>query len=44
MMNPVVPNLRGVKLIPNVGHWIQQESPTETNAAILEFLRELPKQ
>ena len=44
MMKPAVPNLRGVKMIPNIGHWVQQESPAETNAAIVEFLSDLPKQ
>jgi pimeloyl-ACP methyl ester carboxylesterase len=43
MMKPAVPNLRGVKMIPNVGHWVQQETPAETNAAIVEFLGGLPK-
>ena len=41
MMKPVVPDLRGVKLIPGVGHWVQQESPAETNAALVEFLDSL---
>ena len=41
MMKPVAPNLRGVKLIPDVGHWVQQESPAESNVAIAEFLRDL---
>jgi pimeloyl-ACP methyl ester carboxylesterase len=41
MMKPVAPNLRGVELIPGVGHWVQQESPAECNAAIVEFLRAL---
>ena len=39
MMKPAVPQLRGVTLIPEVGHWVQQESPAQTNAAIVEFLR-----
>nr|MDQ2734822.1 alpha/beta hydrolase [Pseudomonadota bacterium] len=43
MMKPVVPNLRGVELVPGIGHWVQQESPAETNAAILDFLAALPK-
>ena len=43
MMKPAVPNLRSVKMIPNVGHWVQQESPSESSAAIVEFLRDLPK-
>lgn len=34
-------DLRGVKLFPDVGHWVQQEVPKETNAAILEFLKGL---
>ncbi len=36
-----VNDLRGVKLIPNKGHWIQQEAPSETNSAILHFLDSL---
>lgn len=34
-------DLRGVVLIPEIGHWVQQEAPKETNAALLEFLNEL---
>ena len=34
--------LRGVVLIPETGHWVQQEEPQETNAAIIEFLKGLP--
>ena len=37
-MKPVVTDLRGVRLIPGMGHWIQQEDPDATNAALLEFL------
>jgi pimeloyl-ACP methyl ester carboxylesterase len=40
-MRPAVPNLQGVKLFPNTGHWVQQERADETNAAIIEFLRSL---
>ena len=40
-MSAAVPGLRDVKLIPNTGHWVQQERPEETNAAMLEFLRSL---
>lgn len=40
-MKPAVPGLRGVILVPNVGHWVQQEAPEETNRAILEFLKGL---
>lgn len=38
-IRPAVPGLRGVTLIPNTGHWVQQEWPVETNAAIVEFLQ-----
>lgn len=37
MMGRVVPDLRGVKLLPNAGHWVQQDLPEQTNAAIIEF-------
>ena len=37
-----VPDLRGTIMLPGCGHWIQQERPAEVNAAIIEFLRELP--
>lgn len=40
-MRRVVDDLRGVVLIPEAGHWIQQERPQQTNAAILEFLNGL---
>ena len=41
-MGRVVTDLRGVVLIPEAGHWVQQEKPAETNAALLEFLKGLP--
>lgn len=40
-MKNAVPGLTKVMLIPETGHWVQQERPAETNAAILEFLRGL---
>jgi pimeloyl-ACP methyl ester carboxylesterase len=40
-LNQVVQDLRDVVLIPGVGHWVQQEAPGETNAAMLEFLNSL---
>jgi len=40
-LNRVVDDLRGVTLFPEIGHWVQQEAPEETNAAILEFLETL---
>jgi pimeloyl-ACP methyl ester carboxylesterase len=33
-----VPNLRDKVLIEGGGHWIQQERPTDVNAALLRFL------
>lgn len=29
---------RGTVLVPAAGHWVQQEKPTEVNAALLQFL------
>ena len=34
-----VPKLAGKVVIPNCGHWTQQEKPVEVNAAVLDFLR-----
>jgi pimeloyl-ACP methyl ester carboxylesterase len=42
-MTRVADDLRAVKLIPNTGHWVQQERPQETNAFILDFLAGLGK-
>jgi pimeloyl-ACP methyl ester carboxylesterase len=36
-----VPNLRKMVVLPNCGHWIQQEHPAEVNQEIVEFLRSL---
>lgn len=38
MMIEPIPGLRKVIVVPKMGHWIQQEAPEETNAAVLEFL------
>jgi pimeloyl-ACP methyl ester carboxylesterase len=38
-MKNAVPGLRAVKLLPNTGHWVQQERPVEVNAEIIEFLK-----
>ncbi|PCJ52960.1 MAG: epoxide hydrolase [Candidatus Hydrogenedentota bacterium] len=43
LLSHTAEDLRGVKLIPEVGHWVQQEAPEETNKAILEFLGTLDK-
>jgi pimeloyl-ACP methyl ester carboxylesterase len=34
-----MPNLRKQVLLPNTGHWIQQEHPTEVNQLLIEFLK-----
>ena len=36
-----VPQLRGKIMLPDCGHWTQQERAPEVNAAIINFLREL---
>ncbi|MBB4638110.1 alpha/beta fold hydrolase [Longimicrobium terrae] len=40
-MPALVPHLRDTVVIPEAGHWIQQEKPEEYNAALLAFLRTL---
>jgi pimeloyl-ACP methyl ester carboxylesterase len=31
-------NYHGTHMIADVGHWIQQEAPEETNRLLLDFL------
>ena len=38
-MARIATDLRGVVLLPGIGHWVQQEAPQATNAALLEFLK-----
>ena len=40
-MSRVVEDLRDVVLIPDTGHWVQQEAPLATTAAMLKFLNGL---
>jgi pimeloyl-ACP methyl ester carboxylesterase len=42
-MSRINTDFRGVTLIPSAGHWVQQEKPEETNAALLAFLTGLSK-
>ena len=42
-MKQWVPKLRDIKMLPGCGHWTQQEQPQEVNAAMIEFLRGLPR-
>lgn len=37
-MPTLVPDLRGSHVIPDAGHWLQQERPNEVSALILRFL------
>jgi pimeloyl-ACP methyl ester carboxylesterase len=37
-MAAVMPDFRGATVIDGAGHWVQQERPAETNAALLSFL------
>jgi pimeloyl-ACP methyl ester carboxylesterase len=40
-MPGLIPNLRESLLLPDCGHWVQQERPEQVNAALLRFLAEL---
>ncbi|GLP78152.1 epoxide hydrolase [Mycobacterium antarcticum] len=40
-MRADLPNLRGLKVFPGAGHWLQQERPVEVSAALVEFLQSL---
>lgn len=42
VMKPLVPRLEEVLVIPDAGHWVQQERAAEVNAALLAFLKKLP--
>jgi pimeloyl-ACP methyl ester carboxylesterase len=37
-MGEHIPDLRGTVVLEKCGHWVQQERPLETNAALLDFL------
>jgi pimeloyl-ACP methyl ester carboxylesterase len=34
-------DFRGSTIIPGIGHWVQQEAPKETNAALEAFVHGL---
>jgi pimeloyl-ACP methyl ester carboxylesterase len=40
-MAETLPNFRGGTTVEGAGHWVQQEKPAETNAALLAFLSEV---
>jgi len=37
-MAGALPDFVGMTLVEGAGHWVQQERPDETNAALLRFL------
>ena len=41
MMAPAILDLRDVVIIPEMGHWIQQEDAATTNSVVLKFLDSL---
>ncbi|MEO0467749.1 MAG: alpha/beta hydrolase [Pseudomonadota bacterium] len=40
-MRDVLPDLRGIHILPGIGHWTQQEAPDQVNALLLDWLKEL---
>ena len=42
-METNVPQLRKKVVLPGVGHWTQQERPTDVNRLMVDFLKGLPK-
>ena len=40
-MGRAVDDLRGVVLLPGIGHWVQQEAPDEVNQIMSDFLTEI---
>lgn len=40
LMKPRVPLLDRIELIPDIGHWVQQEAAEQVNALILDFLNQ----
>jgi pimeloyl-ACP methyl ester carboxylesterase len=38
-MELAVPRLRRIVLLPNCGHWTQQERPVDVNVELLAFLK-----
>jgi pimeloyl-ACP methyl ester carboxylesterase len=41
MMRQHVTDLRGVHVLPGIGHWTQQEAPAEVNRLLLDWLKGL---
>jgi pimeloyl-ACP methyl ester carboxylesterase len=43
-MKTALPNLKAIVILPDCGHWLQQEKPREVNTAIIDFLKEVTRQ
>jgi pimeloyl-ACP methyl ester carboxylesterase len=41
MQKQACTDFRGLHLIPGAGHWVQQERPDETVAALRDFLSQI---
>jgi pimeloyl-ACP methyl ester carboxylesterase len=41
IMRRAVPDLRAFELLPDAGHWVQQERADEVNQALIRFLDSL---
>jgi len=40
-MPQLVPHLNGTQVLPNAGHWLQQERPNEVSRLLVDFIRQL---
>ncbi len=38
-MKEAIPLLEEVVLLPEIGHWVQQEAAEETNSILIDFLK-----
>ena len=38
-MKQAIPLLERVVLLPEIGHWVQQEAAEETNSILIDFLK-----
>ena len=38
-MRSMVPNIQELSVVPDVGHWIQQEAAEEVNELLTDFLK-----
>jgi pimeloyl-ACP methyl ester carboxylesterase len=41
-MREVLTDFRGARIVPNAGHWVQQEAPDATTGHIIDWLATLP--